>query len=79
LQVIIFQEQKFDRLSLGEKEKGLGADSGLRYEKLGQKYVTPKSGTWHARATSSTVVPAFKMLFCCFCFIDKLPISLLLT
>ena len=28
LQVIIFQEQISDRLSLGAKERGLGADSG---------------------------------------------------
>jgi len=47
LQVIIFQEQIIDRLSLGAKERGLGADPGRKYENMGQKYVTPKSGTWH--------------------------------
>jgi len=28
LQVIIFQDQIIERLSLGEKERGFGADSG---------------------------------------------------
>jgi len=42
LQVIIFQEQIFDRLSLRAKERGLGADSGWKYENMGQKYVTPQ-------------------------------------
>jgi len=36
-----------------------------------------KLGT--ARATSHTVVPTPRILFCCFCFKDKLPISLFLT
>jgi len=51
----------------------------MKIRNMGQKYVTPQSqrlGT--ARATSSTAVPTFRVHFCCFCFMDKLPISLLL-
>jgi len=33
-------------LSLGGKERGLGADSEWKYENIGQKYVTLKSETW---------------------------------
>ena len=39
----------------------------MKIRNMGQKYVTPQSqrhGT--ARATSSTAVPSFRCLFCCF-------------
>jgi len=38
LQVIIFQEQIFERLSLGTKETIIEADSCQKYEDLIQKY-----------------------------------------
>jgi len=41
LQVILFQEQIFERLRLGAKEKRFGANSGLKYEYLVQKYDAP--------------------------------------
>jgi hypothetical protein len=37
----------FDRLSLGPKERGLGADSGEKYKDGRQKYDPPKSEAWH--------------------------------
>ena len=40
---------------------------------------SPSQRLGTARATSSTAVPTFSIHFCCFCFPDKLPISLLLT
>jgi len=42
LQVIIFQEQIFERLSLGAKERTIGADSCQKYEDLIQKYLVQK-------------------------------------
>jgi len=39
LQVIIFQEQIFKRLSLGSKERRIGADLCQKYEDLTQKYL----------------------------------------
>jgi len=47
LQVIIFQERIIVRLSLGAKERELGADSGLKYEIWDKNMSPPKSGTWH--------------------------------
>jgi len=38
LQVILFQEQIFERLHLGAKERLFGADSGQKYEDYMQKY-----------------------------------------
>ena len=38
LQVILFQEQIFERLRLREKERLFGADSGQKYEDYVQKY-----------------------------------------
>ena len=38
LQVILFQEQIFERLRLGAKERLFGADSGQNYEDSVQKY-----------------------------------------
>jgi len=38
LQVILFQEQIFERLRLGAKERLFGADSGQKYEDSVQKY-----------------------------------------
>jgi len=42
LQVIIFQEQIFNRFSLGAKERRIGADSCQKYEDLIQKFDTLK-------------------------------------
>jgi len=42
LQVIIFQEQRFKRLSLGAKEIRIGADSCQKYEDLTQKYLVQR-------------------------------------
>jgi len=42
LQVILFHEQIFERLSLGAKEKRIGADSCKKYEDLIQKYLVQK-------------------------------------
>jgi len=42
LQVILFQEQIFKRLSLGAKERRFGADSCQKYENLIQKYLVHK-------------------------------------
>jgi len=39
LQVIIFEEQIFERLSLGAKERIIGADTCQKYEDLIQKYM----------------------------------------
>jgi len=39
LQVIIFQEQIFERFSLGAKERRIGAYSCQKYEGLIQKYM----------------------------------------
>jgi len=39
LQVILFQEQIFQILSLGAKERRIGADSCQKYEDLIQKYL----------------------------------------
>ena len=39
----------FDRLSLGAKERGLGADSGQKYEDWRQKYNPPKSEALHGQ------------------------------
>jgi len=39
LQAIIFQEQIFEKLSLGTKERIIGADSCQKYEDLIQKYM----------------------------------------
>jgi len=38
LQVILFQEQIFQRLRLGAKERRFGVNSGQKYEDLVQKY-----------------------------------------
>jgi len=38
LQVILFQEQIFERLRLGAKERWFGADLGQKYENSMQKY-----------------------------------------
>ena len=43
LQVILFQEQIFKRLSLGGKERKIGADSCQKYENLIQKYLVQKN------------------------------------
>jgi len=40
LQVILFQEQIFKRLSLGAKERRIRADSCQKYEDLTQKYLS---------------------------------------
>jgi len=47
LHIIIFQERIFDRFSLGEKERGLGFDSGWKIRDSTQKYNIPKSEAWH--------------------------------
>jgi len=85
LQVILFQEQIFERLRLGAKERLFGADSGQKYEDFLQKYrhspclrrfqrqiPTRKVGT--ARASNDTAVRDIQTAFCCFCFLYKLPI-----
>jgi len=64
LQIILFQEQIFERLSLREKERKFGADSGQKYEDLIQKYEANQSEGLARPQTS----------FCVFCFFDKLPI-----
>ena len=43
LQVILFQEQLIERLSLGAKERRFGSDLGQKYEDLVQKYEANKS------------------------------------
>jgi len=42
LQVILFEEQIFERLSLGAKERRIGADLCQKYEDLIQKYLGQK-------------------------------------
>jgi len=44
LQVILFQEQIFKRLSLGAKERRIGVDSCQEYEDLMQKYLVQRIG-----------------------------------
>jgi len=43
LQVILFQEQIFKRLSLGAKERRIGVDSCQKYEDLIQKYLVQRN------------------------------------
>jgi len=43
LEVILFQEQIFKRLSLGEKERRIGADLCQKYEDLIQKYLVQRN------------------------------------
>ena len=43
LQVILFQEQIFKRLSLGAKIRRIGADSCQKYEDLIQKYLVERN------------------------------------
>jgi len=42
LQIILFQEQIFKRLSLGAKERRIRADSCQKYEDLIQKYLVQR-------------------------------------
>jgi len=42
LQVILFQEQIFERWSLGAKERRIGADSCQKYEDPIQKYLVQR-------------------------------------
>ncbi|AES78931.2 hypothetical protein MTR_7g051170 [Medicago truncatula] len=42
-----YQEQIFERLSLGAKETRFGADSGQKYEDLVQKYEAYHQKAWH--------------------------------
>jgi len=49
LQVILFQEQIFKRLSLGAKERRIGADSCQKYEDLIQKYLVQRIGRSSAK------------------------------
>ena len=44
LQDTLFQEQIFERLSLGAKERRIGADSCQEYEDLIQKYLVQRIG-----------------------------------
>ena len=63
-----------------EQKKGIWSWFGLKIRRSSTKIWHPPSqrlGT--ARATSQMVVTAFRIHFAAFCFMDKLPISLLLT
>jgi len=44
LQVFLFQEQIFERLNLGGKERRIEADSCQKYEDLIQKYLVQRIG-----------------------------------
>jgi len=44
LQIILFQEQIFKRLSLEAKERRIGVDSCKKYEDLIQKYLVQRIG-----------------------------------
>jgi len=77
--IFIFHERIFDRFSLGAKERGLRA-VGLENTRFITKiYHSPSQKLGTAHAISHTAVPCPKILFCCFCFLYKLPISLFLT
>jgi len=67
--IFIFQEQIFDRFSLGAKERGLWADSGWKNTRFNTKIYSPKSEAWHGpchishdRATSQD---SLLLLFAC--------------
>jgi len=63
-------EQKKEDLELIRAENTMIEDKNMFLP-------SQKLGT--ARATSHTTVPTPGIFFCCFCFKDKLPISLFLT
>jgi len=78
--IFIFQERIFHRFSLGAKVRGLGAYSDWKIRDSAQKYITPQVRSLARPVpylTRSCHIP--ELLFCCFCFLYKLPISLFLT
>ena len=78
--IFIFQERIFDRFSLGAKERGLGANSSWKNTRFNTKIYTPQVRSLARPVpylTRSCQVPG--LLFCCFYFLYKLPISLFLT
>jgi len=72
--------KKYSKDWVLEQKKGIWSWLGLKIRRFGTKI-------WHSssqrlgttRATSHMVVAAFRIPFAAFCFMDKLPISLLLT
>ena len=63
-----------------EQKKWIWSWFGLKIRRFSTKiWHSPSQRLGTARATSHKAVPAFKIPFAAFCFIDKLPISLLLT
>ncbi|KEH41935.1 hypothetical protein MTR_1g057770 [Medicago truncatula] len=76
LQVISFQKQIFQRLSLGAKERRFGADLCQKYEDLIQKYLVQKV---RRSFTKNRRMARPILSFCYFCFFDKLSILVCLT
>jgi len=71
LQVTLFQEQIFERLHLGAKERLFGGDSGQKYEDSVQKYRhRPCQGGFQrpisTRKVGTTVPLDLLTTFCCF-------------
>jgi len=78
--IFIFQERIFDRFSFGAKERGLGADSGWKIRDSAQKYVTPQVRSLARPVPNLTRLCHISgFSFVVFCFMYKLPISLVLT
>jgi len=77
---LFYFRNKYSKDSVLEQKKEDLELIRVENTKIQHKNMFPPSqklGT--ARATSHTAVPTPRILFCCFCFKDKLPISLFLT